>query len=238
MPSVSQSSVSQQTSASSQVITFSTPENFSCNNILIDASHDGGVWWFPQSSSFDQNAEHQGKNLAQYLRDKGFRVDELPRGQKLSHELLKNYAVILRANGFEAYQQEEVEAYSKALDAGVVLMFFTDHKKYDVRDELAELLDVEFTGVVDGTVATFSDHSVVKDLEPFKYMVGSVLTNTEKNKNIQPIGWLSDGSPVMGILHHPKSSIFLMGDLNAIEFATQPLADRLLQWTTTSCNGR
>src|SRR5688500_2334078 len=52
------------------------------NKILIDASRDGGVWWFPQSSEtgFSSNADHQGKPLADYFRSQGYEVNELTRG--------------------------------------------------------------------------------------------------------------------------------------------------------------
>ncbi len=40
-------------------------------HILIDASHDGGVWWFPQSGPFSPGAPHQGKALADHLRGLG-----------------------------------------------------------------------------------------------------------------------------------------------------------------------
>ena len=34
-------------------------------HILIDASRDGGVWWFPQAGPFSPTAAHQGKALAE-----------------------------------------------------------------------------------------------------------------------------------------------------------------------------
>jgi len=45
--------------------------------ILVDASHDGGVWW-AGSSGFDPTEPHQGKELADYIRSQDFQVDELP----------------------------------------------------------------------------------------------------------------------------------------------------------------
>ena len=37
--------------------------------ILVDASKDGGVWWFSQGTGdvFSADADHQGKALADYL---------------------------------------------------------------------------------------------------------------------------------------------------------------------------
>ena len=58
--------------------------------ILIDASHDGGVWWFPQSGNFSENQPHQGRLLADYLRSHGFGVDEIPRGTVLTSDQLQS----------------------------------------------------------------------------------------------------------------------------------------------------
>jgi len=35
--------------------------------VLVDASRDGGVWWFPQweQGGFDPNLDHQGQKLAE-----------------------------------------------------------------------------------------------------------------------------------------------------------------------------
>ena len=45
------------------------------NRVLVDASKDGGVWWFPQGGSFDPDAYHQGKPLADYSPRLGIRRD-------------------------------------------------------------------------------------------------------------------------------------------------------------------
>ena len=47
-------------------------------HVLIDASRDGGVWWFPQVAPFSAEAGHQGKALADHMRGLGYFVEELP----------------------------------------------------------------------------------------------------------------------------------------------------------------
>lgn len=49
--------------------------------VLVDASKDGGVWWFPQADSFDPGEGHQGKALADHLRRLGYEVTELGRDE-------------------------------------------------------------------------------------------------------------------------------------------------------------
>ena len=56
--------------------------------ILVDASHDGGGWWFPQAGSYSANLPHQGKALADLLRSRGFTVDELPRDILITDSIL------------------------------------------------------------------------------------------------------------------------------------------------------
>src|SRR5512136_209974 len=58
-------------------------------SILVDASRDGGVWWFPQEWPFDPESAHQGRALASYLRGKGFRVDELGRPTTITPGVLQ-----------------------------------------------------------------------------------------------------------------------------------------------------
>jgi hypothetical protein len=231
------------------------PVNPSCNKILVDASHDGGVWWFPQGPpNFNANDPHQGQPFVQMLRGLGYTVDELPRGQTITDEILNGYKIIFRTAGFFQYSADELSAYQNALNRGITLLLVTDHKKYEPSDGLAEMLGVEFKGLVGGTISRFSGNSIVKNVTAIDYMVGSVLTNCELNKNIEPVGWLSDndhvdynfngvvdagepgGMPVLGILHHEQSRIFMSGDLNFIEVMPQPFTANLVKWIS-ECDG-
>jgi hypothetical protein len=210
-------------------------KTFNCKNILIDASRDGGVWWFPQASGFNTASDHQGKMLAELLRKKGFTVDELPRGAKIKDGLLKDYSIIIRVTGFGRYEPSELDEYKNALDRGIALILLADHTKYSPIDDLAVMLDVQFHGTVNGLVNKFADHVITKGMTSFEYMVGSVITNAEQNKNIHPIGWLADGSIVMGILDHPTSNIFLMGDVNSIEVTPERFENNLFVWLESAC---
>src|SRR5690349_15691468 len=48
-----------------------TQTSLAATQVLVDASRDGGDWWFPQGTTVDPNAPHQGKALADYLRSQG-----------------------------------------------------------------------------------------------------------------------------------------------------------------------
>ena len=218
--------------------------------ILIDASHDGGVWWFPQyeATGFDPNQNHQGKAFADVLRSKGFEVTELGRGRELTEEMFFGHYIVIRVGGFQPYTNNELEVYKKLLDRGMNLAFFTDHKKNDPVDELGNLLNIKFEGVANGTVKKFTSHEITNNLTSLSYIAGSVITNADQNTNIQILGWLDQndygdlnmngvkdqgepgGPPVMGILNYPNSRVFLIGDMNGLEIQPQPFINNLINW--------
>ncbi len=106
------------------------------------------------------------------------------------------------------------------------LTFFTDHKKFDPVDELGDLLGLEFKGIANGTITTFTPHEMTANIGSIKYGAGSVLMNVSQNPNIKVLGWLGPedfadlnfngvkdanepvAAPVMGILNYPKSRVF------------------------------
>lgn len=218
--------------------------------IIIDASHDGGVWWYPQyeATGFNSSLPHQGQAFADFLRAKGFEVTELGRGTELTDEMFFGNYIIIRAGGFQAYTQKELDVYTRLIERGTNLVFFTDHKKFDPVDELGDHLGLQFKGAANGKVNKFASHEITANLESIDYIAGSVITNANQNPDIQVLGWLDaedytdlnfngvkdanepTGSPVMGILDYPKSRIFFIGDMNGLEVQPQPFIDNLIQW--------
>src|SRR5213075_46690 len=81
--------------------------------ILVDATHDGGAWWFPQGGPFDATQPHQGKALADYLRARGFTVDELGRGVVIDSTRLLKYTHVVRAGNYGGYLPQEGAAYAR-----------------------------------------------------------------------------------------------------------------------------
>jgi hypothetical protein len=221
-----------------------------CRKILIDASHDGGVWWYPQSpaTGFNPKEWHQGQPFANLLREKGFEVDELGRGAELTEEMFFGYYIVIRANGFQTYTDEELKVYSRLVYRGMNMVFFTDHKKYDPVDELGNLLGLKFEGIANGIVNNFTPHIITENISSIDYIAGSVLTNSDKNPDIEILGWLGEDDyadlnfngvkddnepsapPVMGILHLPNSHIFFIGDINGLEVVPQPFIDNIIKW--------
>jgi hypothetical protein len=221
--------------------------------IIIDASHDGGGWWYPQeeATGFNPNEYHQGQAFANLLREKGFEVDELGRGAELTEELFFGYFIVIRAGFYKLYTAKELKVYTKLLDQGMNMVFMTDHKVFAQPDLLGDLLGLKFNGIASGIITTFKPHEITENISYIDYKVGSVLTNLDQNPDIEVLGWLREDDyadlnfngvkddnepsapPVMGILNYPNSHIFFIGDVNGLEDMPQPFIDNLIQWMGT-----
>lgn len=216
--------------------------------ILVDASHDGGVWWFPQGGGiFNPDLPHQGKKLADLLRAKGFEVDEIPRGQVIDANLFSKYDKVIRAGCYGAYSSTELDAYRGLLSRPSSLLLAGEFLRPGMRDPIAELVGLQLAGAATGNVSKFEVHDITTGALPFQYMAGSVVINLE-NRNIVPLAWLDAsayadlngngrfdvgepaGAAVMGIVKHAKAKIFFIGDINGIEFTPQPLTNGVIAW--------
>jgi hypothetical protein len=202
--------------------------------ILIDASHDGGGWWFPQStiSGFSPSSAHQGKALADLLRSKGFIVEELPSKTLVTTSLLQQYSKVIRAGSFGNYQESELSAYDRFLTGKSSLFLISDYQRPEQTDQLAEMLGIDFKGIHYGNVRQYAPHAITEGAIPFSYNAGSIVENENTNSKIQILGWLDSKStlPVMGTLKHQSSKIFFLGDINGIEGVPQPLTNNIVKW--------
>jgi hypothetical protein len=213
---------------------FSAPEKLECKNLLIDASHDGGVWWFPQDNGCNPNQNHQGEAFSRFLKSKNFRVDVLPKGYRISDEIFQNYQVIIRTGGFGNYTTEEVNSYRNAIDRGITLFLMADHSTHNPNDQIGDLLGIKFSGSHKGEITKFVDHRIFQDVKSLHYLAGSEVT--ANNENFKPIAWLNN-IPVIGEYSHPKSRILISGDVNFIQPVPLPFSDNLAKWLYGDCSG-
>ncbi len=74
-------------------------------HILVDASRDGGVWWYPQGEAgFDPDGTRtKASGSPTTCGQRGYVVDELPRGEVVSDTLLATYAGVIRAGQYGTY---------------------------------------------------------------------------------------------------------------------------------------
>jgi hypothetical protein len=207
-------------------------------SILVDASKDGGGWWFPQSpaTGFSATNHHQGTALADYFRSQGYQVDELPRGAIITSELLDKYSKVIRATAFFNYSTEEIKAYTSFLSRSSSLLLVSDHMTNTVNDQLSASLGLVFEGTYWGPITSFQPHAITSGVTSLIYNAGSVLKSWDPSKitalgyqNIQS-GNETTGAAAMGIVHHPSSKIFFIGDVNGIEQVPQPFISNLNSW--------
>ena len=224
-------------------------EKLQCR-IIVDASHGGGGWWYPQwwATGFDPDAWHQGKPFADTLRAKGFEVTELAHDIPLTDDLFFGHYIVLRVGEIDPYRAAELEVYKRLLQRGMNLLLFTDHKKHIESDRLAEHLGLWFYGSAMGAVVDLTPHPITQNIGELPYIAGSVLTFADNNPDITVLGRIPNdvyadlnfngkqdadepvGLPVMGVLAHPTSKIFFIGDSNALEIQPQPFIDNLVEW--------
>jgi len=200
-------------------------------SILVDASKDGGGWWFPQgpATGFSATNPHQGTALADYFRNLGYQVDELPRGAIITSELLDKYSKVIRPSAFFSYSAEEIKAYTSFLNRSSSLLLVSDHMMYTVNDQLSASLGLMFEGVCEGPITSFQPHAITSGVTSLNYIAGSVLKSWDPSK-ITVLGYQTTGIAAMGIVHHPSSRIFFIGDVNGIEQVPQPFITNLNNW--------
>ena len=213
---------------------ITTTSNDPSDSILVDASRDGGVWWFPQAGNFYATKEHQGKALADYLRSLGFSVNELPRGASITWEELKKYKKVIRAGAFGNYKLEEIAAYDSLLHHSSSLLLLSDHLQNFSNDGLSAHLGLEFSGSYTGIIVPSSNHVINTGVSSLSYIAGSVIIQPDPAK-MTILGYVkanatSKAYAAMGILQHPSSKIFFIGDSNGIELLPQPFTSNLVKW--------
>jgi len=204
------------------------PGSEGAGRILVDASHDGGVWWFPQGFPFDPEAYHQGQALADGFRECGYTVDELGRGTVVTPSILGGYDIVIRAGKFGIYRESELDAYQGYVAREATLILLSEFLREGGTDPLAERLGLHFAGSYTGTVTDLADHPITEGVASVPYIAGSALTAFDPSR-VTVLGRL-DGLPVMGLLHGYAAKIFFMGDTNSLETVPQPLVAKLMAW--------
>ncbi len=216
--------------------------------ILVDASRDGGVWWFPQSGPFHVGAAHQGKALADHLRELRHTVRELPRPTTITPALLANFDIVIRIAGKGPYTAAELAAYDAWVSQGGGLLLCAEHH---ASDGLAAHFGLQFSGITRGqqVLSKFAPHPVTVGVGPIPYGAGSGLVSHPPSASV--LGWLSastfldldnDGvkdpgessAPAgLGVMPWGRGKVVFSGDANLWEKVPQPLLRNTLRWFAT-----
>jgi len=221
----------------------------STRQLLIDASRDGGVWWFPQSAPFNPEQDHHGKTLVDYLSTLGYKVTELPRPYTITEDLLEQYDVVIRANEYTPYNTDEIDAYRTYVRNGGKLLLLADYVRPGEKDSLSASFGLIFAGTTRGQasiICKFIDHPITQGVSSIPYIVGSGLIKYPPEAQI--VGWLSQnayldlndnrakdknepiGPPVLGCMDYGDGRIVFIGDTNALESVPQPVTTNIIDW--------
>ena len=225
------------------ITTFTTPASGGCpavrpKSVLVDPTHDGGVWWFPQASStpdgFNPDSAHQGRALANYLRAQGYTVTELGRGAALPTDSMRTYATVIRAGYWydalhPGYSAADLAAYAAYLACPRTLVLLGEFLRDGRRDVLADSVGIPLTGIVTNTITDFTVHALTAGVSEIPFIAGSYL-QSGASADVQVLGRLPTGEAVMGVLAKGDAKVFFIGDMNGIQLLPQPLVQNLVAW--------
>jgi hypothetical protein len=180
---------------------------------LVDASKDGGLWWFPQYSGtgFDANRDHQGKAMADSMRARGWEVTELHRGEIITREKLKGFDIIIRPEPYCTYSTSEAIAYREAVAAGARLFLMGSAAGYD--DQVAAIFGLRFGGNRHISLEQIIPHPLTAGIE---WLAIPWVTAMEVPRGSAVLAWGADGDPVLGYYCYSAGYVLFMGTSSGV----------------------
>ena len=178
--------------------------------VLVDASKDGGLWWFPQGQSFNPSQYHQGKALADFMRSLGWKVTELPRGDVITFDKLRDFDLVIKPPSYFNYDQDEALAYQQSVIAGTRLLLMGGNGKDDA---VAEIFGLRFdTRSRFGNVKQWIPHALTTNIQCCALPWASF---RELPPGAVVLAWLNqentNSQPVLGYLPYGNGSVVFVG---------------------------
>jgi thiol-disulfide isomerase/thioredoxin len=177
--------------------------------IVVDASKDDGVWWFPQGEGrFDSAREHRGKRLADHLRSLGWEVEELRPGEDVSRRFA-GATLVIRAGFKGSYRPSEATAYRDFVTrgGGLVLLRGPVPPGEDDADAVARAFGITFGGRVRGL--GFSHGSPLQlGWNPLYFSIGYGSIVKRAPTAAIPLAYVGERELAMGIVQHGKGKVF------------------------------
>lgn len=177
--------------------------------VLVDASKDGGLWWFPQAPpNFNPNEPHQGKQLADFMRALGWKVTELGRGQVITFEKLRDFDLVIRPAAYSPYSHEEALAYQQSVAAGTRVLLSGLGKESDA---IAEIFGLRWsTRSRYGPIKQWIPHALTAKIECCEL---SWTTIQNPPPGAVALAWMNQGStnPVLGYLPYGNGAVVFIG---------------------------
>jgi hypothetical protein len=179
--------------------------------VLVDASKDGGLWWFPQGENFNPREHHQGKALADFMRAKGWNVIEVPRGEVITFETLRDVDIVIRPPAYFSYGLEELMAYQQSVSAGTRLLLMGGSGTKG--DALAENFGLVFeTYNRFGSVKQWVPHALTTNIEGYELPWTTI---RQTPPAAVTLAWLhqleTNAGPVLGYLPYGNGYVLFVG---------------------------
>ncbi|WP_372894349.1 hypothetical protein [Stieleria sp.] len=195
--------------------------------IVVDASQGGGTWWHPQAETFDSNAPHQGKRLADTLRRAGWEVVEIARNTVVTDQLA-GAKIAIRVNASGLYQESEVVAYRDfVLNGGSVLLVRGFVRENRSEDKVANEFGIKFSKVVRAeTFSHWEDHPITENLRLSRYRIGSVVV--EAPEESIPLGYVNNNELALGLLEWGSGKVIYMSTISPL-IVSDPIVHRIIK---------
>jgi len=180
--------------------------------VVIDASRDGGAWWFPQGPPpFDPQKPHQGVLLANYLKSRGWEVIEIPRETKITDQF-KGATMVVRFNKWGGYDASEVMAYREFVRNGGRLLLLEGYVRdaESENDAVARQFGIHFQGMVEAA-AMRGAKGASRDYNSTVYRIGSIVD--QYPQATRPLARLDDGRLVMGTFRFGRGRIIFLSSV-------------------------
>lgn len=206
--------------------------------VVIDASHDGGAWWFPQGTEFDPRLPHQGSPVAEHLKRRGWEVVEVPRGTKIAKQF-RGASIVVRLNLFGGYEDSEVAAYQRFVKNGGRLLLVEGYVRDGEanNDSVARLFGVRFAGVVDEPVMVRAvAGTFLQGIDDLGFQIGSIVVAYPKPT--QPLAYLSNDRLVMGTFRYGRGRVIFLSSIRLVLQVPQPFTGRLFDELARSRTGK
>lgn len=201
--------------------------------VLIDASKCGGLWWFPQGPTFDPVKPHQGKPFADTMRYRRWEVTELPRGEIITFDKLRDADIVIRPPAEFGYTTDEIMAYRQSVTAGAKLLLVGDGGN----DAVAQSFGVRFEPLTRfAPVRRWIRHPFTENIDSFTTSWSAI---SEAPSAAVLLAWLSreedNPRPVLGYIPYGKGYVVFMSQSlisrNPSEAFNNSLINTLVRYT-------
>lgn len=196
--------------------------------IVVDASKDGGTWWFPQEKKgFDPAKPHKGKFLADYLRTVCDELVEIAPGEIVIDQL-KETTLVVRFNSYgPAYRPEEVAAYKNLVERGGRILLVYGAPLKGSTDAVADALGIRFgQGAQTPFIKKWANHPITTGLKDVPFMTGSVISGYPASA-IQ-LATMANGQSIFGMADVGKGKVIYLGTIAPLIGLSQPFTERII----------